>query len=294
MMIMSLSNDKPAWRVYTESRVERWGYVLRASVGPNGEGSSVAASVVSTFFLRASKRGMKWMSTDLAMVLRHVEAGKEPKAGRVVYVAIGDKVSAADLIAEAMARLPPGLSPAQRWLSGPNPGRSSAWLCARLTKARTALDDLIGGPAPAFPIDADAVRRCLSLLDEVPGTRASFDALRADVAGGEFKSWQNNVSFREWLPFLEAWEPIEAAVRRAVASGDEDDWKRADDVVKALVPSEGPSIQMEIDGATSSMTFAGFRALLKAPTMSDDEIRSAGADMAAKAGPDDPTYRVVE
>lgn len=134
MMIMYMTNEKPAWRVYTESRVERWGYVLRASVGPNGEGSSVAASVVSSFFSRASKRGLKWMSTDLAMVLRNVEAGKEPKAGRVVCVAIGDKVSAADLIAEAMKRLPADLSPAQRWLSGPNVGRSSAWLCARLTR----------------------------------------------------------------------------------------------------------------------------------------------------------------
>lgn len=250
MITMSLSRKKPNWTVRTRSREERWGYVLRASVGPKGQTPSVPLSVVEAFHRRAGGKGYEVSDFDLAAVLRSAEFGRE-RGMRVISVAVRKSEQDAARKA-ALALLPAELGPARRWACGLTVGRASAWLGLRLVGARRPLDDVDrdAAPQPVVPADAESVWRCLTLLDEVPGARAAFDELRSFAAsgwrysGGDADRFRDRVrDFRygaDWTPFLVGWDAIEAAVRAARAAFEADPdgeateraWRIADDLVK--------------------------------------------------------------
>lgn len=289
MILMSLSHAKPDWTVRTRSREERWGYVLRASVGPTGQTPSLALPVVESFHKRAAAKGYEVSDFDLAAVLRNVEFGREKDGMRVISVAV-KKALQAETRAAATALLDDlaaseSLTPATRWACGLTVGRASAWLGFRLVDARRPIDDFAvdGAPEPTVPVDADSVWRCLTLLDTVPGAREQFDRLRALAADGwrttdgpRFDEWALDMThaFRhavDWTPYLLRWDAIEAAVRRARAAYDVDPdgaettqaYGIADDLVKRHHAREDQVVATMPDGMSMSVSLDDFRSFVR-------------------------------
>lgn len=318
MITMSISRKKPNWTVRTRSRKERWGYVLRASVGPNGQTPSVPLSVVEAFHRRAGGKGYEVCDFDLAAVLRSAEFGRE-RGMRVISVAVRKSEQDAARKA-ALALLPDDLAPAQRWACGLTVGRASAWLGLRLVGARRPLDDVDSdaAPQPVVPADAESVWRCLTLLDEVPGARAAFDELRALAADGwryadngpnaeRFRGMKRDFRYgADWTPFLLAWDAIEAMVRAARAAFEADPdgeateraWRIADDLVKrhhvrvdrvvARMP-DGGEAWMELDEFLSFIrNHPAVAGAPKKPTAS--ELRDILDKLNADGKPGDPTW----
>ncbi len=319
MITMSISHKKPNWTVRTRSREERWGYVLRASVGPNGQTPTVPMSIVAEFYKRAGAKGYDVCDFDLAAVLRSAELGRE-RGMRVVAVAV--RRSERDAARKAaVALLPDDLTPAQRWACGLTVGRASAWLGLRLVGARRPLDDFDSdaAPQPVVPADAESVWRCLTLLDEVSGARTAFDELRTLAAAGwrydgdgeRFDERRIDLirAFRhgaDWTPFLLAWDAIEAAVRAARAESEIDPdgaateraWAIADDLVKrhharvdrivARMP-DGAEAWMELDEFLGFMrNHPAIAEVPKKPTAS--ELRGILDKLNADGKPGDPTW----
>lgn len=319
MITMSLSRKKPNWTVRTRSREERWGYVLRASVGPNGQTPSVPMSVVAEFYKRAGTKGYEVADFDLAAVLRSAEFGRE-RGMRVISVAVRKSEQDAARKA-ALALLPDDLAPAQRWACGLTVGRASAWLGLRLVGARRPLDDVDSdaAPQPVVPADAESVWRCLTLLDEVPGARAAFDELRALAADGwrcdgdgeRFDERRIDLirAFRygaDWTPFLVGWDAIEAMVRAARAAFEADPdgeateraWRIADDLVKRHHARVDRVVARMPDGSEAWMELDEFLSFIrnhpavadapKKPTAS--ELRDILDKLNADGKPGDPTW----
>lgn len=315
MILLSLSHEKPTWTVRTRSREERWGYVLRASIGPDGQTPTVPMSIVESFYRRAGAKGYDASDFDLAAVLRSVESGHE-RGMRVISVAI--RTSEQDSVRKAaIALLPDNLTPAQRWACGLTVGRASAWLGSRLVGARRPLDDVDSdsAPAPVIPLDAESIWRCLTLLDEVPGARAAFDELRALAADGwryadngpnaeRFRGMKRDFRYgADWTPFLVGWDAIEAAVRRARAlhDADPDDietqtaYAIADDLVKrhhvrvdrvlATMP-DGGSMSMDLD------EFLAFAGKGRGEPLPPDELRAVLDTINAVRKPGDPIWSI--